>query len=91
MYQLKSFSVPDHFLIVSPWPTEHDVRDIVEKTIREEIQQGNYIVTTEKPTIIGTLRAILKLDSDKVSLDQYQFLGNCAPTPPLTQHLIISK
>lgn len=28
--------------------TEHDVHDIVEKTIRKEIQHGNYIVTTEK-------------------------------------------
>ena len=28
---------------------------------------------------------------DKENVDQYQFLGNCAPTPPLTQHFIISK
>ena len=48
--------------------TEHDVRDTVEKTIREEIQQGNYIVTTEKPTIVSALGAIPKPDSDKVRL-----------------------
>ena len=23
-------------------------------------------------------------------VDQYQYLGNCAPTPPLTQYVIIS-
>ena len=48
--------------------TEHDVRDTVEMTIREEIQQGNYIVTTEKPTIVSALGAIPKPDSDKVRL-----------------------
>ena len=31
--------------------TGHDVRDKVERAIREEIQHGNYIITTEKPTI----------------------------------------
>ena len=25
-----------------------------------------------------------------IFLDQYQYLGNCAPTPPLTQQVIIS-
>ena len=48
--------------------TEHDVRDTVEKTIREEIQQGNYIVTTEKPTKVSALGAIPKPDIDKVRL-----------------------
>ena len=24
-----------------------------------------------------------------LAMDQYQYLGNCAPTPPLTQHVIL--
>ena len=48
--------------------TEHDVHDKVEKTIREEIQHGNYIVTAEKPTIVSALGAIPKPDSDKIRL-----------------------
>ena len=48
--------------------TGHDVRDKVERAIREEIQHGNYIITTEKPTIVSVLRAIPKADSDKVRL-----------------------
>ena len=27
---------------------------------------------------------------DLRKIDQYHYLGNCAPTPPLTQHVIIS-
>ena len=27
----------------------------------------------------------------KAFLDQYQYLGNCASTPPLTQHVVISQ
>ena len=45
--------------------TEHDVRDTVEKTIREEIQQGNYIVTTEKPTIVSALRVLSTIAADR--------------------------
>jgi len=49
--------------------TEQDVRgDKVEKTIREEIQLGNYITATEKLIIVSALGAIPKLDSDKIRL-----------------------
>ena len=48
--------------------TGHDVRDKVEKAIREEIEHGNYIITTEKPTIVSASGAIPKPDSDKVRL-----------------------
>ena len=46
--------------------TEHDVDDKVEKTIREEIQHRNYIVTAEKPTIVRALGVIPKPYSDKI-------------------------
>ena len=48
--------------------TGHDVRDKVEEAIREEMQRGNYIVTTAKPTIVSALGAIPKPDSDKIRL-----------------------
>ena len=44
--------------------TRDDVRDKVKKTIREEINRGNYIITTEKPTIVSALGAIPKPDCD---------------------------
>ena len=40
--------------------TGDDVRDKVEKTTREEIQRGNYIITTEKHTVVNALGAILE-------------------------------
>ena len=48
--------------------TEHDVRDKVEKTIRKEIQHRNCVVMTEKPTIVSTLGAIPRPESDKICL-----------------------
>lgn len=45
--------------------TGDDVRDKVEKAIREQIDRGNYIITTEKPTIVSALGAIPKPDSDR--------------------------
>ena len=48
--------------------TEHDICDKVEKAICKAIQHGNYIITTEKPTIVSALGAIPKPDSDKVRL-----------------------
>lgn len=48
--------------------TGHDVRDKVEHTIRDEILNGNYIVTDTKPTIVSALGAIPKPDSDKIRL-----------------------
>ena len=48
--------------------TGDDVRDKVEKAIREEIDRGNYIIPTEKPTIVSALGAIPKPDNDKLRL-----------------------
>ena len=31
-------------------------------------------------------RSISLVDADSKFADQYQYLGNCPPTPPLTQH-----
>ena len=52
--------------------TGHDVRDKVDRAIHEEIQHGNYIITTEKPIIGSVLGVIPKPDSDKVCLIQLQ-------------------
>ena len=49
------------------------VRDQVEATLLEEIQEGNYIVTDKKPTIISALEAIPKPDSGEVRL-----IHNCS-------------
>jgi len=38
------------------------------KKMREEMQLANYIVKTEKPTIVSAFGAIPKPDSDKISL-----------------------
>lgn len=43
-------------------------RHKVEQTILDEIAEGNYIITKEKPTIISALGAIPKPDSDEVRL-----------------------
>lgn len=48
--------------------TGHDVCNKVEKAIREEIEHGIYIVTTENPTIVSALGAILKPHSCKIRL-----------------------
>ena len=48
--------------------TGDDVRDKVDKAIREEINRRNYIMTTEKPTIVSVLGAIPKPDSVKIRL-----------------------
>ena len=44
------------------------VKDKVEETIMDEIRQGNYIVTGDRPTIISALGAIPKPDSQEVRL-----------------------
>ena len=44
--------------------TGNHVRDKVEKTIREEIQRGNYVFATKKTTIVSALEAIPKPDSE---------------------------
>lgn len=43
-------------------------RHKVEQTIRDEIAEGNYVITNDKPTIISALGAIPKPDSDEVRL-----------------------
>ena len=48
--------------------TASDVRDKVEKQIREEIRNGNYVVTQAKPTIVSALGAIPKPNTDKIRL-----------------------
>ena len=48
--------------------TESTVRQQVERQILTEIKQGNYIVTTEKPTIVSALWAIPKPDSTYIRL-----------------------
>ena len=49
--------------------TNSTVRDQVEQTLLEEIQDDNYIVTDTKPTIVRALGAISKPDSDEVRLN----------------------
>ena len=44
------------------------VRDKVEAILLEEMAAGNYWVTTEKPVIVGAIRAISKPDSDELHL-----------------------
>ena len=41
--------------------TDSAVRDQVEKTLLEEIREGNYVVTDTKPTIVSALGAIRSL------------------------------
>ena len=49
------------------------VKDKVEKTIMDEIRQGNYIVTGDRPTIISALGAIPKPESQEV-----RFIHDCS-------------
>ena len=48
--------------------TNPSARAKVEQTIREEIWEGNYVVTQSKPTLVSALGAVLKPDSDKLRL-----------------------
>ena len=48
--------------------TGTDVRDKVEQTIRQEIRDGNYIITSTKPTIVSALGAVPKQDSNNIRL-----------------------
>ena len=48
--------------------TSTDVRDKVEKQIRDEIQMGNYVITRTKPSIVSTLGAIPKPNSENIRL-----------------------
>ena len=46
---------------------------LVEKTIRNEIQQGNYVITATKPTVVSASGAILKPNSSEVGLIHDRF------------------
>ena len=48
--------------------TNPTIKLLVEKTIRDEIQQGNHIVTITKPTVVSASGAILKPNSSEVRL-----------------------
>ena len=48
--------------------TASDIRNKVENQIRDEIRNGNYVITQTKPTIVSALGAIPKPDSDKIRL-----------------------
>jgi len=45
-----------------------DAREKVESTLNDEIAAGNYIIVPQKPTIICTLGAVPKADSDDLRL-----------------------
>jgi len=48
--------------------TNPDNRQKVEQTIRDEIVQGNYVITKSKPQVVSALGAIPKPDSTEVRL-----------------------
>ena len=48
--------------------TKPDARDKVEQTLLEEIAEGNYIITPQKPTIVSALSAVPKAGSQEVLL-----------------------
>ena len=48
--------------------TKPEARDKVEQTLREEIAEGNYIITPTRPTIISALSAVPKAGSDELRL-----------------------
>ena len=52
--------------------TSTDVRDKVEKQIRDEIQMGNYVITRTKPSIVSALGAIPKPNSENIRLTRLQ-------------------
>ena len=53
-------------------------KDKVESSILEEIEAGNYAITTHKPTIISALGAVPKPDSDELRL-----IHDCSMPPSL--------
>ena len=48
--------------------TNPAIRPLVEQTIRDEIQQGNYVISATKPTVVSALGAIPKPNSTEVRL-----------------------
>lgn len=45
------------------WATNPTIEFLVEKNIRDEIQEGNYVITATKPTVVNVLGTILKPNS----------------------------
>lgn len=43
-------------------------RHLVEQTIREELSQGNYVITKQKPTIVSALGAIPKPNTNEIRI-----------------------
>ena len=52
--------------------TNPTVRATVEQTIPDEIRQGNYVISTTKPTVVSALGAIPKPNSTEV-----RFIRDC--------------
>ena len=48
--------------------TNPTIKPLVEQTILDEIQQGNYVITAKKPTVVSALGAIPKPNSSEVRL-----------------------
>lgn len=48
--------------------TNSPVRATVQETIRDEIRQGNYVISATKPTVVSALGAIPKPNSTEVRL-----------------------
>ena len=48
--------------------TEPPARAKVEATLREELEEGNYVISPSKPTIVSALGAVPKSNSDELRL-----------------------
>ena len=48
--------------------TKPDARDKVEQTLQEEIAEGNYVITSNRPTIVSALSAVPKAGSQELRL-----------------------
>ena len=48
--------------------TKPDARDKVEQTLQEEIGEGNYVITPNRPTIVSALSAVPKAGSQELRL-----------------------
>ena len=58
--------------------TDSTIGPQVERQLLTEIEQGNYVITTKKPTIVSALGAILKRDSNDIRLiHDLNFYADC--------------
>ncbi len=57
-----------------------EARSKVEQTLREELQEGNYVISPTKPTIISALGAVPKANSDDCSMPVGQVVNSYVPT-----------